>query len=508
MLGTRAEPIRVVVLGGGTAGWMTAAALVGLVGSACTVEVVESAEIGVVGVGEATLPHLRAFLKTLGIVEAEFMAATHATYKLGIEFHDFAKLGDRYVHPFGTFGRQLGGVDFHHYWLRRHHQPSALPSSRTPAFPIGDYCLGVVAAEQRRFAHPEGDADDPTASYGYAYQFDATRFAPFMSAWAQTRGVKRTEGIVTTVERDDVGDVAALVLADGRHVEGDLFIDCSGFRSLMLGGTMAEPWEDWSHWLPCDRAVAVPSTSPDGPIEPFTQATAMPAGWRWRIPLRHRIGNGYVYASGFLDDEGARDALLAALDTPPLAEPRLLRFSAGRRRRSWVGNVVAIGLASGFLEPLESTSIHLVQMAITQLIERFPERVVEAMDRDGFNAAVDADYDRIRDFLILHYHATTRNDSPFWNHMRTMPIPDTLADRIALWRRSAHVPRYGFGLFLEPSWVAVLLGQGIVPESWDQRADLSDGAALDRALDALRRSIDDRVAAMPDHAAYLQRATA
>lgn len=508
MAGNDVEPIRVVVLGGGTAGWMTAAALVGLIGSGCKVELVESAEIGVVGVGEATLPHLRGFLKTLGIVEAEFMAATHATYKLGIEFCDFAKLGDRYVHPFGTFGRPLGGVDFHHYWLRRHHWSAASPSSRTTRFPIGDYCLGVRAAEQRRFAHPQGDADDLANSYGYAYQFDATRFAPFMSAWAQTRGAKRTEGIVTTVERNDRGDVAAVVLADGRRAEGDLFVDCSGFRSLILGSTMAEPWEDWSHWLPCDRAVAVPSASPDGPIEPFTQATAMSAGWRWRIPLRHRVGNGYVYASRFLNDEGARDALLATLDMPPLAEPRLLRFSAGRRRRSWVGNVVAIGLASGFLEPLESTSIHLVQMAITQLIERFPERVVDAMDRDGFNAAVDADYDRIRDFLILHYHATTRNDSPFWNHMRTMPIPDTLADRIALWRRSAHVPRYGFGLFLEPSWVAVLLGQNIVPEGWDQRADLPDGAALDRAFETLRRSIDDRVAAMPDHAAYLQRATA
>lgn len=499
----RNGPLRIVVLGGGTAGWMAAAALVGLAGSACTVELIESADIGVVGVGEATLPHLRSFLTTLGIVEADFMAATNATYKLGIEFCDFAAIGDRYIHPFGTFGRALGGVGFHHYWLRRHHEAS--PDS-IGKIPIGAFSAGVVAAEQRRFAHPRGDADDPTSSYGYAYQFDATGFAPFLSGWAQARGTTRTEGIVTTVERDAAGDVAAVVLADGRRVAGDLFIDCSGFRSLLLGETMAEPWEDWSDWLPCDRAVAVPSASPSGPIAPFTQATAMSAGWRWRIPLRHRVGNGYVYASRYLDDGAARDALLAALDTPPLAEPRLLRFRAGRRRRSWVGNVVAVGLASGFLEPLESTSIYLVQMAITQLLEHFPGARVDAVDRDGFNAAVDAEYDRIRDFLILHYHATTRSDSPFWNHVRTMPIPDSLAERIALWRRSAQVPRYGFGLFLEPSWIAVLLGQGIVPEGWDQRADLPDGVALDRAMTTLRRSIDERVAAMPDHAAYLQRA--
>ena len=490
------DRVRVVVVGGGTAGWMTAAGLVGLLPAACTVMLVESEAIGIVGVGEATLPHLRLYLERLGIDEAAFMAATEATYKLGIEFRDFARVGDRYIHPFGTYGRPLGGVAFHHYWLRR-----ALARA-TP--PIGAFSAGVTAAEQRRFERPGSDPNDPTTSFGYAYQFDATRFAPFMRDWSEARGATRIEGRIVTVERD--GDtVRAVTLDDGRRVEGDLFIDCSGFRSLLLGDALAEPWEDWSHWLPCDRAVAVPCASPAGVIEPYTRATAMPAGWRWRIPLRHRVGNGYVYASGHVSDDEAAAALLAGLDGPALADPRFLRFHAGRRRRSWAGNVVAVGLASGFLEPLESTSIDLVQAAITALIEHFPDGQVAAVDRDGFNTAIDAEYDRIRDFLILHYHATTRDDSSFWNHVRTMTIPTTLATKLALWRASAQVSKYSHGLFLEPSWVAVYLGQGVVPDGWDPRADLPDAAGLDRALGSLAQAIAERVAAMPSHDAALER---
>ena len=490
------DRVRVVVVGGGTAGWMTAAGLVGLLPAACTVTLVESEAIGIVGVGEATLPHLRLYLERLGIDEAAFMAATEATYKLGIEFRDFGAIGDRYIHPFGTYGRPLGGVAFHHYWLRQA-GAGAIP-------PIGAFSAGVTAAEQRRFERPGSDPNDPTTSFGYAYQFDATRFAPFLRDWSEARGATRIEGRIVDVERDGER-VGAVTLDDGRRVEGDLFIDCSGFRSLLLGDTMGEPWEDWSHWLPCDRAVAVPCASPAGVIEPYTRATAMPGGWRWRIPLRHRVGNGYVYASGHVSDDEAAAALLAGLDGPALADPRFLRFRAGRRRRSWAGNVVGVGLASGFLEPLESTSIYLVQAAITALIEHFPLRQVAAVDRDGFNTAIDAEYDRIRDFLILHYHATTRDDSPFWNHVRTMTIPDTLGDKLALWRGSAQVSKYSHGLFLEPSWVAVYLGQGVVPDGWDPRADLPDAAGLDRALGSLARAIADRVAAMPTHDAALER---
>ena len=492
------QRIRVVVIGGGTAGWMTAASVATLLPGAASVHLVESAEIGIVGVGEATLPHLCAFLGRLGIDEAAFMAATHATFKLGIEFRDFGRIGDSYMHPFGTYGRPLGGVGFHHYWLRRHHAGTAPP--------IGGYCVGAAAAKACRFARPGSDPDDLAASFGYAYQFDAIQFAPFLRAHAEARGAWRTEGRVMSVERNPhSGDVCAVVLADGQRIEGDLFIDCSGFRALLIGEAMDEAWEDWSHWLPCDRAVAAPCAAPAGPIEPYTRATAMPAGWRWRIPLRHRVGNGYVYASRFLSDDAAIAALLEAMEAPPLAEPRLLRFRAGRRRRSWVGNVVSIGLASGFLEPLESTSIYLVQMAITQLIEHFPDRMVAAADRDGFNALVDAEYDRIRDFLILHYHATTRDDSPFWTHVRTTAVPDSLADKIALWRTTAQVSRYSHGLFREPSWISVYLGQGIIPDGWDQRADLPDAAALDAALAALHRGVGDVVAGLPDHGAYLAR---
>ena len=487
---------RVVVVGGGTAGWMTAASLASLIPRAASIHLIESAEIGIVGVGEATLPHLRAFITRLGIDEASFMAQTHATFKLGIEFRDFGAIGDRYIHPFGTYGQSLAGVGFHHYWLRRH--------AAGEAAPIGDYSMGVAAAEARRFARPNPGSDELGDGFGYAYQFDATRFAPFMRAHAEARGAMRTEGMVVDVERDArSGDVVAVLLADGTRIEGDLFVDCSGFRALLIGRTMDEAWEDWSHWLPCDRAVAAPCASPPGPIEPFTRATAMPAGWRWRIPLPHRVGNGYVYSSAHLSDDAAADALVGALESPPLAEPRLLRFAAGRRRRSWVGNVVSVGLASGFLEPLESTSIYLAQMAITQLIEHFPDRQATDADRDGFNATVDAEYDRIRDFLILHYHATTRDNSPFWDHVRTMTIPDTLAEKIALWRQTGQVSRYSHGLFLEPSWIAVYLGQGIVPTGWDPRADLPEAAALDRALAGLRTGIAAATAAMPDHKAYL-----
>ncbi len=491
-----ARRTRVVVVGGGTAGWMTAAALATLAPRAASVHLIESAEIGIVGVGEATLPHLRAFITRLGIDEAAFMAETHATFKLGIEFRDFGAIGDRYIHPFGTFGRPLAGVAFHHYWLRRRAAGAVRP--------IGDYSMGVVAAEASRFARPGPDADDLANGFGYAYQFDATRFAPFLRAHAEARGAQRSEGIVVDVERDpSTGDVAAVVLADGRRIEGDLFVDCSGFRALLIGQTMEAAWEDWSQWLPCDRAVAAPCASPPGGIEPFTRATAMTAGWRWRIPLTHRVGNGYVYSSAHLSDDEARAGLVAALEAPPLAEPRLLRFRAGRRSRSWVGNVLSVGLASGFLEPLESTSIYLAQMAITQLIEHFPDRHVTDADRDGFNATVDAEYDRIRDFLILHYHATTRDDSPFWDHVRTMTIPDSLAEKMALWRETAQVSRYSHGLFLEPSWVAVYLGQGIVPTGWDPRADLPEAAGLDRALAGLHAGIANAAAAMPDHRAYL-----
>ena len=484
---------RVVVLGGGTAGWMTAAALVNQLGQACDVHLIESEEIGIVGVGEATLPHIRFFVESLGLDEADFMKATHATFKLGIAFHDFGRIGTHYLHPFGSFGAPLKDVPFHHHWLRL--------QAEQRGGELWDSSICNVMADRHKFEPP------PRAStlYNYAYQFDATLFGPYLRDYSLARGAVRTEGKVVDVERDgETGDVVALKLEGGERVEGDLFVDCSGFRALLIGQALEEEWEDWSHWLPCDRAVAMPCASPPGDIEPFTRAHAMSAGWRWRIPLQHRVGNGYVYSSAHIGDQEAADALVAAVEGAPLAEPRLLRFRAGRRKRSWSRNVVAVGLSSGFLEPLESTSIYLVQGAIAQLIELFPVggRVRDA-DRNEYNDAVDVEYDRIRDFLILHYHATERDDSSFWHHVRTMQVPDSLQAKMELWRRSARVAKYSQGLFFEPSWVAVYIGQGVVPRGWDQRADQAGADELDAAVGRLTRQIGERVAAMPGHAEFI-----
>ena len=493
---TGKDKVRVVVLGGGTAGWMTAAGLARLLPGLAEVQLVESEDIGIVGVGEATLPHIRGFVEKLGIDEAAFMKATHATYKLGIDFRDFGKIGDSYIHPFGSFGEELKGVGFHHYWLELQRHGLARP--------LGDYSLAVQAALANRFRPPAQD-DSLDSSYGYAYQFDATLFGPFMREFGMSIGVNRHEGKVTSVERDgNTGDVTALVLEDGRRIEGDLFVDCSGFRSLLLGQELGEDWEDWTHWLPCDRAAAMPCTHVTDDLRPYTTATAMPAGWRWQIPLQHRMGNGYVFSSAHLSEDEACEAIIAAAEGEPLADPRILRFWPGRRSRSWSHNVIGVGLASGFLEPLESTSIYLAQMAITYLIELFPEGGrINQRDRDEFNRLVDMEYDRVRDFLILHYNATTRDDSEFWNHVRTMTVPDSLADKLELWRRAGRIEKYSDGLFYDASWIAVYVGQGLLPERHDMRVALGDPQQLSRAAERLRSEIAGLVGQMPNHREYL-----
>lgn len=490
-------PTRVVVIGGGTAGWMTAASLASLLPHRADVVLVESEEIGIVGVGEATLPSLRAFNERIGIDEARFMKATCATFKYGIDFRDWGRVGDGYINPFGQHGVDWGDVPFHHFWARTRGDAGALPMEA--------YSLPAVAGRMGRFAHT-GNAALGLAPFGYAYQFDATLFAPFLRSLAEQRGARRVEGRVVEVLRDGVsGHVTAVRLAGGRVVEGDLFVDCSGFRSLLLGDALGEPWEDWSRWLPCDSAVAVPCRSV-GPLLPLTTATAMSAGWRWRIPLQHRVGNGYVYASDHVGDDAAREALLSAIEGEPLAEPRLLRFRPGRRRRGWVGNVVGAGLAGGFLEPLESTSIYLVQIAIHMLIELFPGRNgITPAATEQFNRQLDLEYERIRDFLILHYHATERDDSPFWHRVRTMSVPDTLTEKMELFRRRGRVAQYGQGLFLEPSWVSVYAGQRVQQQEVDQRAVAMPSAQLRRMLAGLATTTRAAAAAMPDHAAVLAR---
>ena len=489
-------PVRVVVLGGGTAGWMSAAALQKLLGPLVVVTLVESEDIGIVGVGEATLPHIRGFVERLGIDEAAFMKATHATYKLGIDFRDFGRIGESYIHPFGSFGEEVAGVGFHHYWLELQRQGRAGP--------LGSYSLAVEAARANRFRPPAED-QSLASTYGYAYQFDATLFGPFMREFGIGIGVRRVEGKVIEVRQDPAsGNVTALWLEDGQELSGDLFVDCSGFRSLLLGQTLGEEWEDWSPWLPCDRAAAMPTAHTTEEIEPYTRAAARSAGWQWRIPLQHRIGNGYVFASAFLSEDEACTALLANVEGEPLADPRVLRFRAGRRKRSWSHNVIAVGLSSGFLEPLESTSIYLAQMAITYLIELFPNGgAIDPRDRDEFNRLVDLEYDRVRDFLILHYHATTRDDSEFWNHVRTMEVPGTLSSKTELWRETGRVERYADGLFFDASWIAVYLGQGVLPRRHDPRTAIPDPARVEQAMASLHDAIREHVAAMPGHRAYL-----
>lgn len=492
------DPVRVIVVGGGTAGWMTAAALVKLLPTKCSVHLVESEAIGIVGVGEATLPHIRGFNERLAIDEAEFMAATRATFKLGIKFDGWRNGSDSYIHPFGTHGSEKGEVPFHQYWARFRRAAQDAP-------PIGDYSMAVVMAAMNRFARPDPDPDKIESTFNYAYQFDATLYAPYLRRIAERLGAKRTEGRIVDVQLDvETGDVEAVLLDSGERIEGDLFVDCSGFVSLILGKTFEEPFEDWSGWLPCDRAVAVPCRTTSA-LSPVTGVIAMPAGWRWRIPLQHRTGNGYVYSSSCLSDEHARDALMNAVEGETLAEPRVLKFKAGRRARSWVRNCVAVGLASGFLEPLESTSIYLIQQAITYLVELFPQRQVSPLERDEFNRLIDMEYDRIRDFLILHYHATERTGMPFWDHVRTMKVPDTLHEKIELFRRRGRVAKYRQGVFLDASWVAVYIGQGVMPQGYDLRADLPSADALARGLEALRQEIRAKASAMADHRSFIER---
>lgn len=489
---------QVVIVGGGTAGWMMAAAAARMLDDGQRrITLVESEAIGTVGVGEATIPPIIAFNRQLGIEEAEFVAATRATYKLGIEFRNWGRLGDRYIHPFGGQGRDFDGIDFHHVWLKHRREPGVGA--------IEDYWMAAVAANQNRFAWPVQDQRSPLSQLTHAYHFDASLYAAFLRGRAEAGGVERIEGMVASVDRDgESGHVRAVVLADGRRVEGDLFIDCSGFRSLLLGNTMGVPFIDWSHWLPNDRAVAVSSERVE-PLVPLTRATAQKAGWQWRIPLQHRIGNGHVYCSNFLGDDEAHETLLGNLDGPATLTPWLLRFKAGRRERMWEGNVVALGLAAGFLEPLESTSIHFIQSGIQKLLALFPDKGFSPVERNEFNRLMAAQYDAVRDFIILHYKATERHDTPFWDHVRNMAIPDSLETKLALFREKGRLFRYDDDLFAVPSWVAVLLGQHVLPKGYSPLADSLDDERVIPALLALRRSYQAAAEAMPDHSDFIER---
>jgi tryptophan halogenase len=503
MTGARGEgPIkRVVIVGGGTAGWMTAAALARLTAAGVAVTLIESDEIGTVGVGEATIPTLHDFNRLLGIDEDEFVRATQATFKLGIEFVGWGLPDDRYIHPFGRLGRDAVGIKFHNIWLRQ----TRAAASAGEAGRIGDYSIAVQAALRGRFTRPAGDPASVLASLGYAFHFDAGLYARYLRGLAEQSGVTRIEGRIEKVDLEpESGFVAGVVLADGRRVEGELFVDCSGFRSLILGDTLGVGFESWQHWLPCDRAIAAPCTNPEPPV-PYTRATADAAGWRWRIPLQHRMGNGYVYSSAHLEDDAAEARLRAMLEGAPAADPRRLRFTAGRRDSLWVKNCVAIGLSAGFLEPLESTSIHLIQSGIARLLALFPDRSFAQHEIDEYNRTLRLEYEQVRDFVILHYHATRRDDTPFWQYCRTMPVPDSLAEKLELWRGKARVFRRQDDLFTEDSWVAVLLGQNEMPRGQDPLVDALPADESRDFLAHLRDVIGKTAAAMPTQAEFIAR---
>jgi 2-polyprenyl-6-methoxyphenol hydroxylase-like FAD-dependent oxidoreductase len=475
---------RIVVVGGGSAGWMTAVALVtGLQGRA-KVEVVESEEIGIVGVGEATFPSIRNYNQVIGIDEVDFLRATNGTFKLGIRFCDWLEQGHDYFHTFGHFGNLFGSQTL---WAQ--HRRTGLSE------PLGTQCLPTVMAMKGRFALPKDDSQ-----FKYAYHFDAVQYAAYLSRLAQQRGARRTQGRIVDVLRGPNGDVAAVQLDDGRRIEGDLFIDCSGFHSLLLGKTLAEPFVDFSHWLPVDSAWACPCERSGDELKPYTEATALEGGWAWRIPLQSRTGHGHVFASRFIDAERAREQLLARLDGKPLAEPRLLRFQTGHRQRFWVRNVIAIGLSSGFLEPLESTSIYLVQDGIARLMTLLTEgRPLDDDARALFNEGSGRRFARIRDFIILHYCLTRRRDSALWRHVSTMELPETLAYRLELWRRFGVLREYDEEGFDATSWLAIHAGMDHWPERDDPViAEIPPERAL-LALQGRRGALETTAERMPHH---------
>jgi tryptophan halogenase len=495
------SPLRVVILGGGTSGWMCAAALSGALklgqeNSLLDVRLVESEDIGTVGVGEATLPQIKEFNDYLGINEAEFMRKTKATFKLGIEFRDWGKLGNNYHHPFGAFGMPMIGVDFQHHWIRA--------NALGQAAPLEAYSYAIQAARGQKFDFPSEDRQSIKSTFSYAYHFDAGLYAAFLREFSEARGLVRTEGKVKNVAlHSDSGDIRSLILESGEEIEGDLFIDCSGFRGLLIEEQLMAGWEDWSKWLPCDRALAVPSER-TADFHSYTRSTALAAGWQWRIPLQHRAGNGYCYSSAFVSDDDAHKTLLENLDGAALAEPKMLRFQAGRRKKSWYRNCLTIGLSSGFLEPLESTSIYLVQIAVTTFLQLLPSgKSIDPKLAAEFNRLIDREYQRVRDFLILHYHANTRNDAALWDYTRHMTVPDSLVHTIEQYRHRGRVPNYKDGLFSPPSWLAVLNGQDIAAEGYDRMADNMDEATLIEKLETMRARIQAGVDAMPDHADFV-----
>ena len=486
---------RIVIVGGGSAGWMTAAALCRSIDRDCAITLVESDEIGIIGVGEATIPPIKLFNDMLGLNEDEFLRRTNGTFKLGIQFVNWGKVGHRYFHPFGSYGRPFDLVQIQHHWQKAHAQGKATD--------LDEYCMSWAAARLGRFDQPAVDPRSVLSTFLYAYHFEATLYARLLREYSVARNVMRIEGKIQGVEQHPVtGFVERLRLESGQVIEGELFIDCSGLRGLLIEQTLKTGFEDWSHWLPCDRAVAVPCENTE--LTPYTRSTAHAAGWQWRIPLQHRTGNGHVYSSNFISDDAATATLLRNLDGKALAEPRPIRFTAGRRKLHWNKNVIAIGLSSGFLEPLESTSIHLIQAGISKLLAYFPDRDFDPIVTQEFNRVALAEVERIRDFIILHYHLTTRDDSELWRYCANMEIPDSLRSKVDHFRHYGRILPGELDIFGPTSWLAVHIGQ----MNWPRRVDPLLGYRNFNGtsyLEQLRTTLAGAAQRMPTHQAYIDR---
>ncbi|MCZ8320881.1 MAG: tryptophan 7-halogenase [Novosphingobium sp.] len=498
---TRGKPIeQIVIVGGGTAGWMAAAALSRLrKGHKLNIALVESEAVGTVGVGEATIPPFVEFNRLLEVDEREMLAASQGSFKLGIQFVNWGKLGDSYIHPFGAYGYNMGGISFHQVWRRFREVGEKRP--------IQAFNLETMAAFFGRFARTEDYAREDLPPVNYAYHLDAGRYAGYLRKYAEMRGVVRQEGRISDVRLDpESGFVTAVQLESGQELSGQLFIDCSGFRGLLIEQALQTGYEDWTRFLPCDRAVALPCKREDGsgPL-PYTRATAHSAGWQWQVPLQHRNGNGHVYCSSFMKDDEALDILVSNIAGKPGADPNFLRFTTGRRKKFWNKNVVALGLAAGFMEPLESTSIHLINTGINKLVALLSLDGITQTQEDAFNRLTTKEYIRIRDFLILHYNATTRTDSEFWNHCRTMAVPDTLTEKTELFRMNGQIFREEDELFTETSWAAVMMGQGIKMGGHNAVADTLDPVSTRKEFDEMEKSIRFVVEHMPMHGDYLRK---
>jgi len=487
---------KILIVGGGTAGWMTAALFGKLFQGLYDIEVVESEAIGTVGVGEATIPAIKTYNELIQLNEAEFMQRTQATFKLGIEFVDWVRNNQRYVHGFGVIGQNWEWLRCHQYWLRA--------NQRGRARDFADFSINTAAALADKFMHARPEmAESPIGQIAYAFHFDASLYAKYLRSLSEMHGVRRTEGRIVDVKTTEDGDIASVTLEGDREIEADFFIDCSGFRGLLIEQTLKTGYEDWSHWLRCDRAIAVPCARTE-PLHPYTRATAREPGWQWRIGLQHRTGNGLVYSSNHIDDDAAEKLLLANLDGDQLANPNRLRFTSGKRRKMWNRNCVALGLAAGFLEPLESTSIHLVQSAAIRLVRLLPDAATDQATIDEFNRQCDFEWERIRDFIILHYWAN-RREGEFWESMRSMELPRTLQDKIDVWRSNGRIFRENDELFAEESWIQVFIGQDIMPKSYDPLVGIKSDPQIEQYLGNIAATIQRCVDVMPGHDEYVRK---